>query len=641
MLSLSDGVHSDALVVIVADSGRGMPDSSFLSAWRGSVEFDVAFISSPAQSAIAVLNEIIGCTKVDVAVISAGVRLPNRWMTKMSSVVQSATDAGSVSCFSPEAGLLSAPDENSSARAEPPGRDWTEYSQFVEERALSLAPTIPHPSGRAWLFPRRSLNVVGAFREISPGNLLESVIDFGTRVTEVGLRNVLADAVYVDVSRSSRSAGGSNSAETHGSSEQAWLGLMSRDRYGSFCLAKDRSRLHPDRLSVAVDCTDLTHFTNGTAINSANIALALSARFDHVTAVVLPHAPQPALDLFREFGIGVDLVDDVGVDTELRFDVVYRPTQCHRLEQLQWLRRIADRIVVNVLDLIAFHNPAYHPSFSAFEEYRGLQRLTFEVVDGITFLTDFVAQEVLREYPRSSNVPQRTVGIGLDSPPELRRALSSPRGRIRSLRRQSVELGSQDVLVPGVGFRHKNRGFAIRLASELCRLDWSGRLVLVGPYPDFGSSEIDDARLLLATPELRGRVIRCGHLDEEVFGRALKGAGVLVFPSLTEGFGLPPFEAALDGTPAATPDHGVFREVVPESARILRGFDLSESARGVLDLLSDTKRSQRVVDDLVSAAGKRSWSTVAVEVASLIEDSLRRPRNPIRTIVAESTLISV
>jgi glycosyltransferase involved in cell wall biosynthesis len=164
---------------------------------------------------------------------------------------------------------------------------------------------------------------------------------------------------------------------------------------------------------------------------------------------------------------------------------------------------------------------------------------------------------------------------------------------------------------------------------------------LVGPYPDFGSSEIDDARLLLATPELRGRVIRCGHLDEEVFGRALKGAGVLVFPSLTEGFGLPPFEAALDGTPAATPDHGVFREVVPESARILRGFDLSESARGVLDLLSDTKRSQRVVDDLVSAAGKRSWSTVAVEVASLIEDSLRRPRNPIRTIVAESTLISV
>jgi hypothetical protein len=178
-----------------------MPDSSFLSAWRGSVEFDVAFISSPAQSAIAVLNEIIGCTKVDVAVISAGVRLPNRWMTKMSSVVQSATDAGSVSCFSPEAGLLSAPDENSSARAEPPGRDWTEYSQFVEERALSLAPTIPHPSGRAWLFSRRALNVVGAFREISPGNLLESVIDFGTRVTEVGLRNVLADAVYVDVSR--------------------------------------------------------------------------------------------------------------------------------------------------------------------------------------------------------------------------------------------------------------------------------------------------------------------------------------------------------------------------------------------------------------------------------------------------------
>lgn len=642
MLSLSDGVRSDALVVIVAEGGRGMPDSSFLSAWRESVGFDVGFVPSPTQSAIPVLNEIIEFTTVDLAVISAGVRLPKRWMTAMTSVVQSATDAGSVSCFSSEAGLLSAPDENSSVRSEPAGADWTEYSQFVEERALSLAPTIPHPSGRAWLFPRRSLNVVGAFREISPGNLLESVIDFGARVTEIGLRNVLADAVYVDVTRTARSAGGYTSAESHGgSSEQGRIGLMARDRYGAFCLVKDRSRLHPDRLSVAVDCTDLTHFTNGTAINSANIALALSARFDHVTAVVLSHAPQRALDLFKDFGVGVDLVDDVRVDTELRFDVIYRPTQCYRLEQLQWLRRIADRIVVNVLDLIAFHNPAYHPSFVAFEEYRGLQRLTFEVVDGITFLTDFVAQEVLREYPRISNVPHRTVGIGLDPPPELRRALSSPRGRIRSRRRQPVELGSQDVLVTGVGFRHKNRGFAIRLAAELCRLDWSGRLVLVGPYPDFGSSEIDDARLLLAAADLSGRVIRCGHLDEETFGRALQDAGVLVFPSLTEGFGLPPFEAALAGTPAATPDHGVFLEVVPESARILRGFDLPESARGVLELLSDARRSQRVVDDLVSAADQRSWSSVALEVASLIEDSLRRPRNPIRTIVAESTLISV
>ena len=616
-----------------------MPESSFLSTWRESVEFDVGVISCPAQSALSVLNEIIACTKVDVAVVSAGVRLPERWMTAMSSVVQSATDAGSVSCFSSDAGVLSAPDENSPERSESPGADWKEYSQFVEARALSLAPTIPHPGGRAWLFPRRSLNVVGAFREIATGGLIESVIDFGARVTEVGLRNVLADGVYVDVTRTARSTGGLTSTAT--TSEQARFELMARDRFGAFCLAKDRSRLHPDRLSVAVDCTDLTHFTNGTAINSANIALALSSLFDHVTAVVLPHAPQRVLDLFRDFGVGVDLVDDVRVDTELRFDVIYRPTQCHRLEQLQWLRRIADRIVVNVLDLIAFHNPAYHPSFSAFEEYRGLQRLTFEVADGITFLTDFVAQEVLREYPRTSNVPHRTVGIGLDSPPELRRALSSPRGRIRSRRKQSVELGSQDLLVPGVGFRHKNRGFAIRLAAELCRLDWSGRLVLVGPYPDFGSSEIVDARLLLAAPELDRRVVLCGHLDEEVFGRALSGAGLLVFPSLTEGFGLPPFEAALEGTPAATPDHGVFLEVVPESARILGGFDLSESARAVSDLLCDTKRGQRVVDDLASAARRRSWSSVATEVALLVEDSLRRPRNPIRTIVAESTLISV
>ena len=642
MLSLLDGASEDVLVLIISDGERGLPGADFLEVFRQRAVFDVEFLSLPENSSVALLNEMMSCTSCDWAVTFAAVQTPDRWLADMKAVTQRWTDAASVSCFSSEVGALSAPDENALVRSSPHGSDWLEYANRVRERSLALAPTIPLPSGCAWLIPRRSLNAVGELRDLASGGVVESVREFGSRAVELGLRNVLADSIYVGVRGTLRTA------ESPPHKVEGWTddgssrsSLMTRDRFGAFCLAKDRSRLHTDRLSVAVDCTDLTHFMNGTAVNSANVALALAARLEHVTAVVLPHAPEPVLRFFQEFGVAVDRVDEIRSDTSLRYDVVYRPTQFQSLDQLQWLKRIADRLVVNVLDLIAFHNPSYHSNFESFERYRGLQRLCFEVSDGLAFLSHFVASEASREYPRVARIPSRVVGIGLDSPPELRLALSRSRPRFRFRHGNELELGPLDIFMPGSGFKHKNRGFAIRLVAELQNLGWSGRLVLAGPYPECGSSEIADTTLLLGDAKAAERIIRCGHLDEERFRSALCGAGLLLFPSLVEGFGLPPFEAALSNTPAVTPDHGVFAEVVPQSARLLGDFNLAQSAREVLNAMSDDTLRQRLIEDLVAAAERRTWSDVAEQVTGLIEESLCQPRNPIRTIVAESTLISV
>jgi glycosyltransferase involved in cell wall biosynthesis len=79
-------------------------------------------------------------------------------------------------------------------------------------------------------------------------------------------------------------------------------------------------------------------------------------------------------------------------------------------------------------------------------------------------------------------------------------------------------------------------------------------LVLVGP-PGWGPS-LD----LAGVPAARVRSL--GYLEEEQLRPVVAGAAVLCFPSLYEGFGLPPLEAMAAGTPVVASDIAATREVV-------------------------------------------------------------------------------
>src|SRR5439155_5066365 len=50
-----------------------------------------------------------------------------------------------------------------------------------------------------------------------------------------------------------------------------------------------------------------------------------------------------------------------------RTDIVHRPYQVSSAEDLELLPKLGERLVVNQLDLIAFHNPGYFPSFQAWQ----------------------------------------------------------------------------------------------------------------------------------------------------------------------------------------------------------------------------------------------------------------------------------
>jgi glycosyltransferase involved in cell wall biosynthesis len=90
-------------------------------------------------------------------------------------------------------------------------------------------------------------------------------------------------------------------------------------------------------------------------------------------------------------------------------------------------------------------------------------------------------------------------------------------------------------------------------------------LALVVAGPDGWGVEAFDAAV--AATRHRGRIRRLGWVDDTARADLLAGACCLAFPSVYEGFGLPPLEAMAAGVPVVCSDLPVLAEVTGDAAR--------------------------------------------------------------------------
>ncbi|MBV9594781.1 MAG: glycosyltransferase family 4 protein [Actinobacteria bacterium] len=103
-------------------------------------------------------------------------------------------------------------------------------------------------------------------------------------------------------------------------------------------------------------------------------------------------------------------------------------------------------------------------------------------------------------------------------------------------------------------------------------------LVIVGP-PGWGPA-------LGLTDLPTGAVILTGYLDDAALRGVVAGATALAFPSRYEGFGLPPLEALAAGVPVIASDLPVTREVLGDTAELVR--DQQELAAALVSVSTGT-----------------------------------------------------
>jgi glycosyltransferase involved in cell wall biosynthesis len=108
-----------------------------------------------------------------------------------------------------------------------------------------------------------------------------------------------------------------------------------------------------------------------------------------------------------------------------------------------------------------------------------------------------------------------------------------------------------------------------------------------------------------------------------------QAASAFVFPSLYEGFGLPPLEAMACGTPVVCSSVSSLPEVVGDAAEIVNPENVFDIARGMREVLLDGEKRSQLVEKGFAQARRFSWQRTAQQVLDAYEEIgsyKKRPR---------------
>ncbi|HEX4998053.1 MAG TPA: glycosyltransferase family 1 protein [Terriglobia bacterium] len=127
---------------------------------------------------------------------------------------------------------------------------------------------------------------------------------------------------------------------------------------------------------------------------------------------------------------------------------------------------------------------------------------------------------------------------------------------------------------------------------------------------------------------LRLRVVQSGvQQDVRFFGFVpaptlqvfYQSAALFAFPSLYEGFGLPPLEAMANRTPVLASNTSSLPEVLNDAALLVNPENVFEIARGMKAILLDEALRDRLIRKGIDQVSKFSWKTAAGRVVDIYQ----------------------
>ncbi|MCL5090384.1 MAG: glycosyltransferase family 4 protein [Patescibacteria group bacterium] len=168
------------------------------------------------------------------------------------------------------------------------------------------------------------------------------------------------------------------------------------------------------------------------------------------------------------------------------------------------------------------------------------------------------------------------------------------------------------VLYVGSVYPHKNVEKLVEAVKGLQTTDYRLQLVIVCARSVFWE------RLQRKIKEMGAEdlVNLVGFVPNEELGSLYQEAEAFVFPSLSEGFGLPGLEAMAQGTPVLASDIPVFREIYGEAAEYFDPKDSEEMGRKIKEVIKDKGKKGETVKGLAQVK-KYSWQKMASETLSV------------------------
>ncbi len=366
---------------------------------------------------------------------------------------------------------------------------------------------------------------------------------------------------------------------------------------------------------IGIDARKLHDFGIGTYIRNL---LKQLARIDQETEYVLLCRPGDVA-IVNELGVNFRAVEEpsgnYSIGEQIHVPIVLRRERVDLFHAPHYvLPPLAQcRSIVTIHDVIHLLFPQYFGRL-AHAYARACLWAAAKRSDRILTVSETSKNDILRRF----KVPAEKIAVIYNAIDE--RFNVKPSDEQVQKVRERYQLDQQFVLYVGNIRPHKNLE---RLIDAFDRVRRSGfdhlRLLIIGDE----ISKYPALRRAVHRHKLHKFVRFLGFVPMETLAVLYRLADVFVFPSLYEGFGLPPLEAMASGAPVVTSNVSSLPEVVGDAALLVDPYDPDSIAGGIRQVLTEPDLRASLRARGLSRAQQYSWQRSIEQVHQIYYDVLQ------------------
>jgi len=597
--------------LLVIDDGS--PDHHLAEALRQLARADsrIHFVRSPRNSGwVESCNLGLRERKGDCVLLHGDTLVTDRWLSELAAVAHFEERTASATPLSSERGSVSTLSWNREAPA-----------PFIDEATIRAAcsalprwTTVPRSEGPCIYLRGDVLDAVGLL-DPSLGNRALALDDWTMRAQALGF--VAKRANHAFVSRIDRAAEQDDVTDARSDQQDV---LNARYSHLQHQVSRFRRTLDGSmaahaiqfqstgKLRVALDLRHLAEQQVGTRTYAISLGRALS-ELPEIDLTLLVTCPSQGDGLKGRLVTPDRWTDDVAI--------IHKPAQVFDQRHLGLLFESSAHVVITYQDLIAHRIPLVFPNDVDFDQYRSTNSLSLQATQRILAYSESTAREIAEEF----GIPRAEISVaplGVDVSVFARRDPHDEAIRV------SLGLPERYFFTLATDYPHKNLS-ALLEAYSLVRKRWKvGKppaLIFAGHTvtprtahnSDMKSQQVmDGARFL-------------GPVSAEELRVLYQHAVALIFPSLYEGFGLPPLEAMAAGTPVIAMPFSSIPEVGGDCVLYPDGLSVKDLARAMERLAKDDDLRHELRSRGFSRAEHQTWERTARATLEVYRSVVLRP----------------
>lgn len=369
----------------------------------------------------------------------------------------------------------------------------------------------------------------------------------------------------------------------------------------------------PETMRIVIDARKLHDFGIGTYIRNLVTELGV---IDHESEYVLLTRPEDAAAVAgagRNFRVAIETSRPYSLGEQWRIPRAAARARAQLLHEPHYVLPPLTRCrtVVTIHDCIHLRFPEYLPSRAAFAYAHTMIRLAARKADRVLTVSDASKRDILHY---TGVAPEKVVVVpnGLDA-----RFAAVPDAEAVDRVRQRFQLDHPFVLYVGNIKPHKNLE---RLIAAFASMRADGpdglKLVVIGDE----TSRHPGLRQAVHRHRLDKHVRFLGFQPAATLVTFYRLARAFVFPSLYEGFGLPPLEAMANDTPVVTSNVSSLPEVAGDAALLVDPYDVASIADGIRRAVTDEALRHDLIARGRLRAREFSWARAAADTLAVYRE---------------------